>query len=246
MKLSFVIPAYNEETLIGECLKAISKATESKKYDIEVIVVDNASTDKTTEIAGSFEGVKIVKEPHKGIVWARKAGFLASTGDLIANIDADGILPPLWLDSVFSEFNKDPLLLALSGPYIYYDLSFSKRLMTKFFYVIGYISDWFNGVFFNKRSMLQGGNYVVRREALLKIGGFDTTIEFYGEDTDMGRRLHKIGKVKWTFSLPMYTSGRRLKGEGIITVGLKYAINYLWTTFIGKPFSKNYSDIRPK
>jgi hypothetical protein len=77
-----------------------------------------------------------------------------------------------------------------------------------------------------------------------KIGGYDTTIEFYGEDTDIAKRIFKVGEVKWTFDLPMYTSGRRLRKEGIITMGLKYAINYLWPIIFGRPFTTKYKDIR--
>ena len=250
MKLSLIIPAYNEEALIAECLKAIARAIEksaaAKNHAIEIIVVNNASTDRTGEIARTFLQVKVVDESRKGIVWARKAGFLASSGHLIAGLDADTLLPIGWLDKVFTEFERDPRLLALSGPHIYYDAPLSTRVSTKIFYGLGYIGNFFNGLFFNNRSMLQGGNYVVRREALEKIGGYDTTIEFYGEDTDTGRRLAKIGKVKWTFALPMHTSGRRLKHEGLLTMGIKYAANYLSVTFLGKPVSKKYTDIRPK
>jgi glycosyltransferase involved in cell wall biosynthesis len=244
MKLSIVIPAYNEEKRIGECLRSIIRASDSKKYNIEIIVVDNASIDKTAEVARAFPQVKVVSELRKGIVWARKAGFLASTGELVANIDADTLMPTDWFDTVFTEFTADPKLLALSGPYIYYDLSALTRVAVKVFYAIGCAIEWLSGLLFNIKSNLQGGNYVVRRYALEKIGGYDTTIEFFGEDIDIGRRLNKIGKIKWTFKLPMYTSGRRLADEGLIKMGWKYAVNYLWTTFRGKPFTKKYTDIR--
>ena len=60
---------------------------------------------------------------------------------------------------------------------------------------------------------MQGGNFVVRRDALQKIGGYDTNISFYGEDTDVARRLSKVGHVKFTFDLPALSSGRRLAKE---------------------------------
>jgi GT2 family glycosyltransferase len=93
-------------------------------------------------------------------------------------------------------------------------------------------------------SMVQGGNFVLRRSALEKAGGYDTTITFYGEDTDVARRLNKVGAVKWTFTLPVYTSGRRIKGEGIVTTSARYTANYFWVTFFGRPFTKQYKDIR--
>jgi len=239
MKLSFVIPAYNEEKNIGPCLEAILAARAGKDYDIEIIVANNASTDKTGQIAQSFKEVKVADESRKGIVWARQAGFLTSSGGLIANIDADTRLPVGWIEKVLAEFKANPDLVALSGPYIYYDLTSWQNFLTKLFYLLGKTICLLTG-----QTMLQGGNYVVRRNALEKIGGYDTTIEFYGEDTDIARRISRVGKVKFTFSLPMPTSGRRLATEGFFKIGLRYGLNYFWTTFFKKPFTQKYKDVR--
>jgi GT2 family glycosyltransferase len=92
--------------------------------------------------------------------------------------------------------------------------------------------------------MVQGGNFVLRREALEEIGGFNTAISFYGEDTDIARRILKVGKVKFTFDLRMFSSARRLKHEGMVTIAARYTINYFWTTFRKRPFTEQYIDIR--
>ncbi len=60
----------------------------------------------------------------------------------------------------------------------------------------------------------------------------------------MARRLHKVGKVKFTFKLPIFASGRRLKAEGIFIMGARYGVNFFWTTFFKKPYHKEQSDIR--
>ena len=78
MKLAFVIPAYNEEVLIGKCLESVVAEIKRSGADADVIVVNNASKDRTGEIARSFEGVRVVDEPNKGLVNARHAGFAAS------------------------------------------------------------------------------------------------------------------------------------------------------------------------
>ena len=246
MKISFSIPAYNEETRIAQCLEAVQKEVmrAGMEHDTEIIVVNNASTDRTKAVAASFSGVQVVDEHRKGLTFARQAGFLASRGDLIANVDADTMLPPGWLDTVVREFGRDKRLVALSGPFIYYDLSPMRRLFVKLFYAIGYATYAFNKHILRTGSMLQGGNFIVRRDALERIGGFDTSIHFYGEDTDVARRLHAVDNVKWTFRLPMYASGRRLAHEGILTMGYRYALNYLWTTFTKRPWSEEYTDIR--
>jgi hypothetical protein len=101
-----------------------------------------------------------------------------------------------------------------------------------------------NQFLFNTGAIVQGGNFVVRKSHMDQIGGFDTTIDFYGEDTDVARRISKVGKVKWTFKLPIYASGRRLKREGTLRTALKYATNYLHTTVRGKPLAYTYTDMR--
>ena len=244
MKISFVIPAYNEEKRIADCLSSVLKEISNYKYNTEVVVVNNASKDRTKEIASSFQGVKVVDEYNKGLVWARKCGMDNSTGGLIANIDADVLVPEGWLKKVMDEFEKDKKLVALSGPYIYYDLSLWQRAWVRIFYYLGYFSYLINSKIIKIGGMLQGGNFIVRRDALEKIGGYDTTITFYGEDTDIAKRIYAVGKVKWTFKLPMYTTGRRLAEEGMITMGIKYAMNHIWPLFFGKPFTKEYKDIR--
>ncbi len=244
-KMSFVIPAYNEEHYLADCLKAIMRQKEKTSYEIEVIVVNNASTDRTREVAKGFAGVKVVDEPKKGIVYARRAGFLAATGDLIANIDSDSRLTPGWINKVVQAFARDEKLVAISGPFIYYDAPRSVRMVTRMFYGIGYLFYFINRFILHTGSMLQGGNFVVKKTAIDAIGGYDTSISFYGEDTDLARRLNKIGRVRFTFNLPMYSSSRRLAKEGAFTIGLRYAMNYFWTTFFGRPFTHAYIDIRP-
>ena len=243
-KISFVIPAFNEARNIGPCLSALLRELDGDRIPSEIIVVNNASTDGTGEIAAQFPGVIVVHEPRKGLVMARQAGLLRATGDLVANIDADTMLTPGWVQTVRREFAKDPDLVCLSGPFIYHDLSRWERGITRLFYIVAYgayvVTRFIAGV----GSMAQGGNFVVRRAALEKIGGFDVRIDFYGEDTDIARRLSKVGDVKFTFSLPIYSSGRRLAREGIIRTGCLYILNYLWVTFSGHPRTRTSTDIR--
>lgn len=242
-KLSFVIPAYNEEKYLGDCLKSILLEIKDKKFDVEIIVANNASTDRTREIALSFPGVKVVDEPHKGLTWARQAGYLASEGELIANIDADTLLPKGWLKNVFDEFSKNENLVALSGPHVYYDLTKIDRFFVRIFYYFGYLTYLINYYLLDKSAMLQGGNFIVKRSAMEKIGGYTLNFNFY-EDTDIASRIYKQGNVKFTFNLPIFASGRRLRKEGLIKSGWKYAINYFWVIFFKKPLNEGYRTIR--
>jgi len=244
LKLSFVIPAYNEELYLGKCLDSMVREIARTNHDAEIVVVNNASTDNTRAIAASYPSVIVVDEPRKGIVKARDAGYRAAKGNLIANIDADNILPTGWLDKVFEEFSRNDRLVALSGPLVYYDLSWLYRLQTKTFYVFGYITYLINHFVLRKGGMLQGGNFIVRRSALEAIGGFNTDIDFYGEDADIARRMQEAGRIKFTFRLPMFSSGRRMAKEGLIATGLRYAVNYMWILLLKRPFHTKSTDIR--
>jgi len=248
MKISFVVPAYNEETLLKRSLPAIRdeilRSGQVLGRDAEIIVVNNASTDKTREVAESIEGVVVVDEPRKGLVQARWCGFEHSSGELIANIDADTIIPPGWLTEVMRQFDKSKTLVALSGPYIYYGVKRRVNLVVGAYYRVAYLAYLFNRFVLDVGAMLQGGNFVVKRSAMLKLGQPSLRFSFYGEDTDMARRLSKVGGVKFTFRLPAESSGRRLVGEGVFTIGLRYSMNFFWATFRKKPFTEAWQDIR--
>ncbi|MSR70690.1 glycosyltransferase family 2 protein [Candidatus Kaiserbacteria bacterium] len=249
MKISFVIPAHNEEAMVGKCLQSVFDEIDrvhdsGVPLDVEVVVVDNASTDHTREEALKFPNVTVVEEKLKGLVYARRAGFVSTDGELVANIDSDTVLPRGWLDTVMTEFAKDPNLVALSGPFIYFDLSAWKRALVKAFYFLGWLIHLLNHHVFHTGAMLQGGNFILRRDAWEKAGGFDITIAFYGEDTDVARRIGKQGRVLWTWGLPMYTSGRRLEKEGLVRMSWLYTINHLAILWTGRPATQKYSGIR--
>lgn len=237
MKISLIIPAYNEEKYIGECLK--SAIGNSNGAFLEIIVIDNASTDKTKEVAEKFPGVRVVHEPQKGLTFARQKGLESAKGDFLAFIDADTKMPVGWPEKVIKAFSNDPHLVCVSGPYVYYDASWITRASVWLCWIFfAYPTYIFTGY------MTIGGNFVAKKSALDKIDGFDKNINFYGEDTDIARRLHKIGKVKIIQKLYMYTSARRLKGQGLANTLMLYVANFFGIVFTGKPVSKEYKDLR--
>jgi glycosyltransferase involved in cell wall biosynthesis len=235
--ISLIIPAHNEEKYLGACLEHALKNSGGKF--LEIIVVDNASTDSTAKIAGNYPGVRIVYEKNKGLTYARQRGFLEARGDILAYIDADTRMPEGYYERIEKEFGKNPRLASFSGPHDYYDVKKSYRILNKiywrilafpFYIIIGY--------------MTAGVNFAIRRDVLQKINGFDTSIAFYGEDTNIARRTHKHGKVKFSPSFSMPTSGRRLTEHGIFKIGGIYVMNFVSEVVWHKPLTREYKDIR--
>lgn len=244
MVLSFVIPAFNEERYLADCIESILKQIEGLEEITEIIVVNNASSDGTREVALRYPRVRLVDEPRKGLTFARQAGFLASRGSLIANVDSDSRLTAGWVNRVLHAFEANPKLAALSGPLVYYDLTASERLLVRIFYFAAWMTYAINRYILRVGSMVQGGNFVVSRPALENIGGFNLDITFYGEDTDIARRLNEVGEVLFTLDLKMLSSGRRLRHEGILTMAARYSVNYFWTTFLKRPYTREHIDVR--
>ncbi len=236
MKISLIIPAYNEEKYIGDCLKSIE---EYGKDFFEVIVINNASSDNTARVASNFPFVRVVDQPQKGLLWARQKGYEEGKGDILAYIDSDCRIGPMWYENILKEFTKNKNLVSLSGPYKYYDLTSFENFQANIgwwisapltYRIVGY--------------MVLGGNFAVKKEALDKIKGFNTGISFYGEDTDLARRLSPYGKVKFKMNFTINTSGRRLIKEGIFKTFIVYGLNYIWEVFFKKPLTKSHENIR--
>lgn len=237
MKISVVIPAYNEEKYIGETLKSvIDSATEDL---LEIVVVNNASTDNTKAVAESFPKVRVVDEQRKGLTKARQAGLMSAQGDILSYIDADTHVTKEWFKTLKQEFSKDPSLVCLSGPYEYYGLPVFKLWLVRIWNTVAGVIPWII-----QTPVIMGGNFSAKKSALMQAGKFDETIQFYGEDTDIARRLNKVGKVKFTYRFPVETSARRFKEEGFFNIGFKYLINYFSVVLFKKPVGGKYRDVR--
>jgi len=118
MKVSVIIPAYNEELYIKKCLDGL--ANQIEKPD-EIIVVNNNSTDNTVLIAEKYP-VRIVNETAQGMIQARNRGFNEAQYEIIARTDSDTIVPPDWIKKIKENF-LDPDVVAVSGLANVYDMT---------------------------------------------------------------------------------------------------------------------------
>ena len=235
MGISFVIPCYNEEKYIRNCIRSIMREASSLPH-YEIIVVDNNCTDTTVLIAMQ-EGVTVVSERRKGVVFARQKGYETAQYNLIANIDADSRLCEGWVKTALLQI-ADPNIVAVTGPLIYDDVSRSLTISTKIYYYLAWFSNNYIGVF------LQGGNALIKKSALDATNGYDTSIVFYGEDTMTAKRIEPFGKIKFSMKLKLYSSPRRLKDQGVVSTTWLYLKNYFSVTFKDKAATSAYKDYR--
>lgn len=114
--VSVVIPCLNDARLLEDCLASLARQTLAP---LEIVVVDNNSTDDTAAVARRF-GARVVFEPAPGIPAAAAAGYDAAEGEIIARCDADCLLPPDWIQRIAGAFAENPGLDVLSGPGSFY------------------------------------------------------------------------------------------------------------------------------
>ena len=237
--LSVVIPAYNEEDYLPSCLQSIGRQDYAGGY--EVIVVDNASTDDTAGIARDW-GAKLVYEGKRSPACARQKGAEVARGKIIAFIDADTQAPAHWLSTIAWRFLCNPEIVALSGPYAYGDAGKVSRMVSYAGSFISIITDHLFRKVLHKGGALWGSNFAVRRSALWQVGGFDTSIRFYGEEYELSLRLSKAGKAVIIPRLFVLTSARRLKRIGVVNQYWNWIVNYFSVLFWYTPIPDRLED----
>jgi|SRR3989344_2963266 len=203
--ISVIIPAYNEEKYLEDCLRAFEKQTFAKS-NFEVIVVDNCSTDKTAIVAWSL-GAKVVKCATLGVSHARQIGFMAAKGEIIASTDADTQVAQNWLEVIDKNFSSNPNLVGMTGAVEFLSKDPLNRFLAKNTYPL-----FLKALYFFGKTVINGFNFAVKKSAFLKIGGFNTNLSS-SEDVDLGLRLGKVGEVKYIEDLLVYTSGRRIDAD---------------------------------
>jgi glycosyltransferase involved in cell wall biosynthesis len=204
-EISVVIPALNEGEEIKRCLESLAKQSFSK---FEVIVVDNGSVDNTVQVARDF-GCHVLMEPKRGVSYARQKGFEVAQGWIVASTDADTVVPPNWLESIYQSFIKDPDQVGVYGKVLLSDKRLEHHLAEKFFNLFLLLNHLLG------RPHFCGPNFAVRKDAFEEVRGFKENNSFYrvAEDFQLSLKLRKKGKVRFLADLKVYTSPRKLDRE---------------------------------
>ncbi len=205
MKISVIIPAFNEERLLAGSLTAVKSAMAAftqRRWETELIVCDNNSTDRTAEIARAA-GATVVFEPVNQIARARNAGAAAATGDWLIFVDADS-QPSAELFADVAE--QIPSGRCLAGG--------STMRMDEAFLLAGFFTWTWN--WSSRMGRLLAGSFIfVETASFRKLGGFSDKL-FAAEELELSKRLKQLARetgreIVILHSHPLVTSARKMR-----------------------------------
>lgn len=189
LKISVIIPCFNEAGYLDDCLKTLSQ--QSLMPD-EVIICNNASTDSTLKIAKKYQNIlpiRIIHQPKKGIIPTVEKAWRHATGDIIVRTDADARFPEDWLKKLISHFYSDPSIQAVGGNWRSWDGNFLAKLIIIIAFPVG---DIFFPLFRGFK-LLVGPNMAFRRTALEKINGYILEKSDLPEDQLISYKFYQAG-----------------------------------------------------
>ncbi|MGH8023123.1 MAG: glycosyltransferase [Limisphaerales bacterium] len=205
MQISIVVPAFNEERLLGGSLSQINRAIEAfheRAWTTQLIVCDNNSTDKTPDIARAA-GAEVVFEPINQISRARNRGAEAATGDWLLFVDADSHPSAELFSDVAAAIASGRCLAG--GATVRLD---EKRLVAGLVTMLwNFLSRW--------RRLLAGSFIFCEAATFREIGGFSQEL-FAAEELELSQRLRREAKEKGKKMVilhrhPLVTSARKLR-----------------------------------
>jgi len=193
---SILIPAYNCAAALPDCPESIQKQT---IQPLEIIVIDDSSTDDTVAVTNSFEGVKLVqREERGGAGAARASGVRMAKGDIVVFIDSDCMAPPDWLEKIAAKFTENPEIGAVGGMYRH---CHAKSLISKFG---KFEEEYVHSIFAltPDDSALTGGNMAVRRSVWNEARSGRELIHFQqvasSEDTVVANEIRSVSSTIFT------------------------------------------------
>ncbi|HWD93345.1 MAG TPA: glycosyltransferase [Verrucomicrobiae bacterium] len=204
MRISVIIPAFNEERLLGESLRHVTSAMAAftrRGWETELIVCDNNSTEATAAVARAA-GATVVFEPVNQIGRARNRGAEAATGDWLIFIDADTHPGAALFDDVAAQIESGRCLAG--GSTVRIEGGLIGKLITSYWNTVSRTLRWAAGCFI-----------FCETAAFRKIGGFDINL-FATEEIELSKHLKKLARTQRQRIVilhrhPILTSARKLR-----------------------------------
>ncbi len=238
--ISFIIPTLNEESVLEKTLVSL------REYHgpHEVIVSDGRSTDATQDIARRLADRLIVYQGTKRqtIGQGRNDGAAVARGEFLVFLDADTVIPSPddFFRTALERFAADQRLV---GFIVHLRVAPSAATLADriIFFVGDCVHFLYNNVLHIGAS--PGDFQMVRTSAFRRVGGFNESL-VAGEDHELFRRLARIGRTRFEWSLSVYHSGRRAHRIGWPRLLAEWFANTLWVPLFGRAKSKVWTPIR--
>ncbi len=228
-RFSVVIPAFNEEMYLGDCLSSLQNQDYPGYF--EIIVVDNNSSDQTALVA-KRAGATVVFESVPGVCQARQRGTETAQGEIIISTDADTVFDPGWLSRIDQSFADNPTCVAVAGPCYFHDgPKWGLYLQKGLFGVVSLVQRLTGHVIY-----VTATNFAFRKDQWT---GYDTRLTQGGDELDLLRKLQKRGRVVYDGRNKTNTSARRME-KGLLynlTVSFffYYILGYNLNRIFGRP-----------
>jgi glycosyltransferase involved in cell wall biosynthesis len=216
--ISVIIPTFNEEENIAQCLVSLSHQTVPRS-SYEIIVVDGGSKDATREIAQKYADAVFIQTSKK-VGGARNDGIMAAKGEIVATTDADCILPPTWIATIEKDF-KEKKIVQIFGPVYPIEEGIRHKFslfLANSFSRIGYYSSTFYYTL--------GCNTAFRRSAVIQAGLYRCIDA--GDDLEIAMRMKDLGKILFDGNLKVGFSMRRYQQFGT------FKSLYEWVYIVGQ------------
>jgi GT2 family glycosyltransferase len=184
-RVSVVVCTYNGGRTLGECLRSLSALNYP---DLEIIVVDDGSTDNTGEVLSQFRGVRAIRQTNQGLSHARNVGLHAATGAIVAYTDSDCYADPDWITHLVDQLQRTSAA-AVGGPNLAPEDGWLAACVAASPGQPTHILETDQ-----EAEHIPGCNMAFRREALMAIGGFDEQYRKAGDDVDICWRLQHAGR----------------------------------------------------
>ncbi len=184
MKVSVAIPCYNGAAYLANTLEAVLAQTRPPD---EVLVIDDGSTDQSAQIGAHYPVRLIQHSQNLGLSAGRNSAIEAATGEILAFVDVDATADSTWLETLLAEYT-DASVMGVGGAGIESNIHSTVDRWRQL-----HASQHHGQKRLERVDFLFGLNMSFRREALLRVGKFDTRLRTNAEDMDMGYRLNDAG-----------------------------------------------------
>lgn len=238
-QVAVLVCAYNEEQYLPRALRAINRQTVSAD-EFDVIVVDNASTDKTAQVAREY-GATVIYESRKGIPYAMKAGcdYASRLGyQIIAQTDADSEVAPQWLEAALLGLNQNNgSVVGVTGMILFYDIWEILNVVVRALYTVVISINKLMGGFVQ----FTGSNMAFKVNQFNLAGGVDVRY-LISADVDLSKRMIKHGRIEFLPRMVVRVSPRRFRKQPVKALFM-YVVSF-FAVLRSRPTKMELDDIR--